>query len=202
MSLSFEFKQSLKFRKRRSRRFRVLTFFGLVVMGLSFAGKHWSLSWLPLQFLTYGTALADVYSRWEWSQYLKVSSLDDRASFEYGKEFDQLDKEEKESILKRYRVGTYVVNYFADERQRELNRDANMRAHQIIRLLFPAIAIVYWAGWKFLPESRLRAGWTDGPVIMFWLGLLVIALPRIIVMWNEPDEIGEPQIVQSGPHAN
>jgi hypothetical protein len=54
---------------------------------------------------------------------------------------------------------------------------------------------VYAVGWWLLPEGKIRVGWTNGPVVMTWLFLLVLALPQMIWMWTEPDEVGEPRVV-------
>jgi hypothetical protein len=198
MALSYGFKQALKNRTRRSRRIRVLTFLVTVGAGLSYAGRPWSWGQLPIQALLYLSAFTAVYRDWKWSQHLPVSSLDDRAMLEYGMEFEQLGKKEQKTILRHYRVGTYFLDYFPDERQREVERDAHVRAYEILRLLFPGLLLVYLAGWKLLPEGRLRAGWTDGPVVFVWVGLLVLALPQIFQLWDEPDEIGDTGIVHLG----
>lgn len=195
MALSYEFKQALKFRRRRSRRLQVLFFFAMVALGLSYAGQPWSWREVPAEIYPYLIAFSLVYRFWAWSQYLKISSLDDRAMLEYGKEFEQLTKNEQEAISRRYRVGTYILDYFPDERQKEVKRDAHVRAYEILRLLFPAIVLVYWLGWRFLPAGRFRAGWTDCPVVMVWTGLVTVALPQMVQMWTEPDEIGEPNVV-------
>jgi hypothetical protein len=197
MALSYEFRQALKHRSRRSRRIQVLLFFAFVAVGLSYAGQPWTWQNFPEQVLPYLMVFTLVYRVWDWTQLLKISSLDDRAMLEYDKEFEQLAKNEQETILRQYRVGTYVVDHLPDERQMEVKRDAHVRASEIVRLLLPAIAVVYWAGWRFLPEGRLRAGWTDGPVVMVWAGLVVVALPQILQMWSEPDDLGEPKIVSN-----
>ncbi len=198
MALSYGFKQALKNRTRRSRRLRVLLFFVIVGMGLSGAGQPWNWRPFPIQGLFYLFAFGAVYRDWKWNQYLPISSLDDRAMLEYGMEFEQLGQEEQKSILRHYRVGTYLLDYFPDERQREVERDAHVRANGIIRILLPGISLLYLAGWKLLPEGILRAGWTDAPVVFAWIGLLVVALPQIIQMWAEPNEIGDTGIIHLG----
>jgi len=41
----------------------------------------------------------------------------------------------------------------------------------------------------------VRAGWTDGPVVLAWVLLLVLAMPQIVRLWTEPDEVGEARVV-------
>jgi hypothetical protein len=64
-----------------------------------------------------------------------------------------------------------------------------------MEVLLPTLAVVYWLGWDLLPVGRFRAGWTDSPVVLTWVLLLVLALPQMIRLWTEPDEVGEPRVV-------
>ena len=114
---------------------------------------------------------------------------------EYGVEFDRLGEAEQKDLLKRYRVGTYLLNYFPDEREEELERESKERAYGVLGWLLPVLAVIYWAGWRLLPEGRVRAGWTDGPVVLAWVLLLVLAMPQIVRLWTEPDEVGEARVV-------
>ena len=44
----------------------------------------------------------------------------------------------------------------------------------------------------------MRAGWTDAPVVMTWVLLLVLALPQLVRLWTEPDDAGDPRVVGKG----
>jgi hypothetical protein len=57
--------------------------------------------------------------------------------------------------------------------------------------------VVYWLGWKLLPQGYARDAWTNGPVVLYWLSLLIIAMPQIIRMWTEPDDPAEPRLVET-----
>lgn len=70
-----------------------------------------------------------------------------------------------------------------------------MRAYGVMRWLLPVLAVGYWAGWRLLPVGRMRERWTDGPVVMVWVLLLVLAMPQIVRMWTEPDAVGESRVV-------
>ena len=126
---------------------------------------------------------------------VQVSSLDDRAVAEYGVEFEKLGEAQQKELLRRYRVGTYLLGYYPDELEEAQERESFQRAYGVLRWLLPVLAVIYWAGWRVLPEGRVRAGWTDGPVVLMWVLLLVLALPQLIRMWTEPDEVGEPKVV-------
>ena len=200
MAVSLAFKQAMKKRTRRSRRWEVVFFFVLMAMGLSSAGMHFR--WFGLWFFVtpYLYAVQRIYSwqvmNWDWQRRMvPVSSLDDRAMLEHGVEFDGLSEVEQKDLLGRYRMGTYLMDFYPDEREKELRGEAHRRAYDVMKVLLPVLAVVYWVGWKLLPEGRLRVGWTDGPVVLAWGFLLVLALPGIILMWTEPDAVGEPKVV-------
>lgn len=195
MAVSYALRQALKRRKRSARRMDVVVFFSFVVLGLiegavPLNGHNWG-----FRLLLFMAAGSQVLRGWRWKRMLPVSSLDDRAMLEYGVAFEQLKEAEQREILKRYRVGTYLLNYFPDEREGAEERDSQVRAYEMLRWLLPLLAAVYAVGWWVLPAGAVRAGWTNGPVVVAWLFLLVLALPQVIWMWTEPDEVGEPRVV-------
>ena len=170
-------------------------FFAFLAMGLLDGGT--SLSWnnVGARWLPYFYAGMQVFAGWRRQRLLPVSSLDERAMVEYGVEFEQLSEAQQKDLLKRYRVGTYWLNYFPDEYEETREREWHLRAYGVLRWLLPVLLVIYWAGWRLLPAGRVRAGWTDGPVVLFWVSLLVLAMPQILRMWTEPDEVGEPKVV-------
>jgi hypothetical protein len=38
-------------------------------------------------------------------------------------------------------------------------------------------------------------------VVLFWVLLLVLALPQILQLWTEPDDMGEPRMLAMGREA-
>ena len=195
MAVSYAFRQAMKNRTRRSRRIEVAFFFVVMAMGLSYAGHPFRWGDLGVWAIPLIAAGGRIFRGWHWQQTIPVSSLDDRAMLEYGVEFERLGEVEQREILPRYRVGTYLMNYFPDEREGEQEREAHVQAYDVLRWLLPVIAVVYWVGWRLMPEGRVRAGWTDGPVVLVWVLLLVLGLPQMIWMWTMPDEVGEPKVV-------
>ena len=113
----------------------------------------------------------------------------------FGVEFEKLGEAQQQELLRRYRVGTYLLNDFPDELQAAQEAEGHLRAYELLKYLLPVLAVVYWAGWEWLPEGLVRAGWTNGPVVTAWGVLLVLALPQMVRMWTEPDEVGEPKVV-------
>lgn len=194
MTVSKAFRQAMKNRTRRSRRTEVVLFFSWIVLGLLHAGRP--LTWGNLVFVTSPYLYVIVmFRRWKERRLLPVSSLDDRAVFEYGVEFEKLAEAQQKEVLRRYRVGTYLLNYYPDELQVAQEAEAHQRAYDVMKVLLPSLAVAYWAGWNWLPEGRFRAGWTDGPVVLAWMVLLVLSLPQMIRMWTEPDEVGELKVI-------
>lgn len=195
MALSYAFRQAVKNRKRRWRRVEVLLFFGFMANGLVEGGHALTWNNVGSLWLPYFFAIMQIFFRWRQQRLLPVSSLDDRAMVEYGVEFERLGEPQQKELLKRYRVGTYLLNYFPDEYEHARELDWHMRAYAVLRWLLPAMVMIYWAGWRLLPEGGVRAAWTNGPVVLFWVFLLVLALPQILQMWMEPDEVEEPRVV-------
>ena len=201
MALSYAFRQAVKNRSRRSRRVEVVMFFTFMAMGLADGGHR--LSWNNVGILTlpYFCAAMQVFTSWRWRRALPVSSLDDRAMLEHGAEFEKLGQAEQKDLLKRYRVGTYLMGYFPDEYEEARERESHLRSYGVLRWLLPILAAVYWVGWRVLPDGGIRAAWTDGPVVLFWVLLLVLALPQILQLWTEPDDMGEPRVLAMGREA-
>jgi hypothetical protein len=195
MAVSYLLQQALKRRKRSVRRRDVVVFLVCVLLGFWYGSVPLSEhNWGP-RLMLFLFAITQVLRDWRWKRELPVSSLDDRAMLEHGVEFERLSETEQSQILRRYRVGTYLMNYFPDEREAVEERDSQVRAYAMLRWLLPVIAVVYAAGWWLVPAGRVRAGWANGPVVMVWLFLLVLALPQMIWMWTEPDEVGESRVV-------
>jgi hypothetical protein len=197
MALSYIVRQALKQRKRSSRRIEVVMFFFFMALGLMEGGAPLNWHTVGVRSIPYIWAVGQVFANWRRQRMLPVTSLDDRAMVEYGVEFEQLEDAQQEDLLKRYRVGTYIVNYFPDEREGAQEQEMHLRAYGVLRWLLPVLVAVYWVGWRLIPEGGVRAAWVDGPVVMTWVLLLVLGLPQILRMWTEPDEVvGEPRVVK------
>jgi hypothetical protein len=199
MAVSFSYRWAVRNQKRKRRRFEVILFFALMAMGLSEAGDPVTWRNLAYHVFPYIMVIANVFRDWRWQRTITVTSLDDRAMNEYGVEFEQATEAQQKNLLKRYRVGTYLLNYFPDEYEEAREREAYLRAYAFLRFLLPAIAALYWLGWKLLPEGDVRAAWTNGPAILTWLILFVLALPQMLAMWMEPDDpnSAEPKLVEA-----
>ena len=64
-----------------------------------------------------------------------------------------------------------------------------------------AAVILSWAAYLIAPARTFR--WVlqwgrlmmNSPLMGTWLLMVLIALPMLIRMWTEPDEVGEPRVV-------
>jgi hypothetical protein len=200
MAVSFAYRQSVKRRARRARRSLVVMFFVVMSLGLLEGGAQLA-TWRDFVnvMLPYFAAFTFIFGKRGWRGAIAVTSLDDRAMAEYGVEFEQTTPAQQKDLLKRYRVGTYLLGYFPDEYEEAQERESHLRAYEIFRFLLPLIAVLYWLGWRLLAEGGVRAAWTNGPVVLTWLTLFVLALPQMLRMWTEPDDQSpaEPKLVDA-----
>jgi hypothetical protein len=139
-------------------------------------------------------------TRWFQAQRRIVTSLDDRAQVSHGVNFDQLSAEEQKQLLRKYRMGRYVldVDWVSDERQQAARLQAKDKAYRLLKVALPWFLAVYWALYLWVPAGDLRTALMDSPMMISWLAVLIVTLPNAIEMWTEPDEIGEPRAI-SGP---
>jgi hypothetical protein len=149
--------------------------------------------------MPYVLVITRVFMMWKAQQVVKVGSLDDRAMADYGVEFERTTASQQRDLLDHYRVGTYPLNAYEDEYEEAKDREAHWRAYNVLRVLLPALAVLYWLGWRLLPEGNVRTAWTNGPVVFTWTIILILAMPQIIRMWSEPDDLNpaEPKLVEA-----
>lgn len=195
---SWQLRRALKHRSRRWRRRQVVGFYGLLLIYLlvTLGGDHHRFR--DLWWAVYGLWIALVNLRqWSRGEPLAVTGLDDRAQLAHGLNFDQLTAAEQKEILSRYRVGTVFVNRVPDERQEALRLRANEAAFRFLRVALLCFAAGYWMVYLWVPAGPWRETLMDSPVVISWLVVFVISLPQMIVMWTEPDEVGEPRAMDT-----
>ena len=197
MAVRFGFRPAIKRPTRGWRRIEVICFLLVVFTGVCWSGAPWRWKDFPGPALPFFVALSLLFSitssSWKIRR-VRVSSLDELADWEYGVEFDTLTEAQRRDVLRRFRVGTYLLSYLPDELDKAREAEANLRAYRILRRTLLPLALVYWLGWLSIPTGRLRAAWTDAPALFAWAAILVLALPHIIRMWTEPDDPSEPKI--------
>jgi len=195
MATSWVYRQSIKNRRRRSRRMEVGLFFVFMIWGLSEAGIPFKWMTLAPRLTPYLLVISRILLLWKQRRVVVVTSLDDRAMAEYGAEFDQTTPAQQSDLLQHYRIGMFPINSYPDEYEDAQERESYLRAYNVLRVFLPSIAVLYLLGWYLLPDGSVRAAWTNGPAILTWVVLSVLALPQLIRMWTEPDDPVEPKLV-------
>jgi hypothetical protein len=191
-------RRTLKARTRRWRRRQVVGFYlmMLVCSLLALGDDHHGFHAMGRVLSPLVIACCLVLGRWPRDQQRVVTSLDDRALIEYGVSFDKLSEMEQQEVLREYRVGIYVVDRWPDERQEASKLRANEAAFRFLRVVLSVFAAVYWVVYAWAPVGGWRDSMMDGPVMISWLAVFVISLPQVIEMWTQPDEVGEPRVVE------
>jgi hypothetical protein len=189
MAVSRGFKRAMKFRTRRSRRTEVVFFVFIVTFGLYSATCRFE--WGLLNLYLYPLARIAKSGMMSWDErrrVIPVSTLDDLAMLEHGVGFEALGKTQQSVILDRYRGGTWLLNYFPDEREHDMQATAHLRAYELMRWLLPAMSLLCWAMYRWVEDTNVL-------VLLFWIVIVVLALPQMILLWTEPEDVREMQVV-------
>jgi hypothetical protein len=198
---SWQLRGALKRRTRKWRRRRVVVLYCMMLLWplVTLGNDHHGFTHL------FWAAFAPFLVIWQLPQWRRdqqrvVTNLDDRAQVEHGVNFDQLSEVEQKEMLRRYRVGRYLVDAYwvLDERQEMSRLRASEAAFRFLRVPLLCFAAAYWMVYLWVPAGDWRDMLTDSPVLITWLAVFVISLPQQIEMWTEPDDVGEPRAVVDG----
>jgi hypothetical protein len=189
-----------KRRTKKARRRRVLGFYALVLISLltTLGADHNSFRGLEFAIAPVVIAMGVAVSRGLRSDgHVLVRSLDDRARVEYGVNFDQLRDAEQKGLLGRYRMFAVPLDRNPDERHRMSRLQADGAASRFLTAALPWFVAVYWMMYLWIPPGGWRERIMDSPVLISWLAVFVVSLPRVIEMWTEPEEVPDPTPVAS-----
>jgi hypothetical protein len=124
------------------------------------------------------------------SEMLMVGSLDEWARYRYGTTgFEESSAEQQEDLLKRYRVGTYLMPrsgsrehrpWLPDEREAGERDRASRRTLVLLGSYMTSLAGIY-SRHSALTKTQ------DVVALMLQLVVMAITLPKAIVLWEEPD---------------
>jgi hypothetical protein len=126
---------------------------------------------------------------------LAQPTLESRALMEYGTKFDALTEQQREELDKRQSRDALMGRVQKDEREAEVQLQAEGTAYRLLR---PGLAIVvaaYWVGCLFGPFTPIRETLAKTAIIFTWLAVVILVLPTMVRMWTQPDEAGEPRVV-------
>ena len=124
------------------------------------------------------------------AEMLMVGSLDEWARYRYGTTgFEESSAQQQEDLLKRYRVGTYLMPrsgsrehrpWLPDEREAGERDRASRRTLVLLGSYMTSLAGIY-SRHSALTKTQ------DVVALMLQLVVMAITLPKAIVLWEEPD---------------
>jgi hypothetical protein len=125
-----------------------------------------------------------------------ATSLEDRAQLDFGKTYGRLSSRQKFDVWVRVRREMQAGGRALDERDTLAQREAEVRALRILRVGVPMFVTGFWVVCLCLPASEVRVGLLIGASVMSGMAITVMILPDVIRMWSQPDEVGEPEVVE------
>lgn len=192
----FALKQALKFRSRSWRRRQVvlaslfLMFFWLMAIGESHRGFSKGVNLFDILIFSF-------FFTTTWTRPGRfVTDLDDRAIYEFGRSWDELNEAEQESLRENKVLGAYFSLSRPDGPREALRLKTVERSWTILQVTLVIVLIVYLTAWGLLPNRPDGLNPRDliDPVAWF-VGLVsfCIVLPGAVWMWTEPD--WEPEVL-------
>jgi hypothetical protein len=126
---------------------------------------------------------------------LAQPTLEDRAQMEYGADFDQLTESQRGDLFNRQMRDGIAGSVGQDEREDQLRIRAEGAAYRLLRPGLVVVAAGYWAFCLLGSFGRERATLVITAISFSWFAAGVLALPTVIRMWTQPDDVGEPRVV-------
>jgi hypothetical protein len=182
-------------RSRRARRWLALVCAGLLGFYASvafFGARLWAVAGLV------NTALLSAVALWVSHRVqlgLAQSTLEDRAVMAYGTEFEALEEKQRGELAQQMIRDGIRGKVQLDEREYELRLRSEGAAYRLLRPGLAAAAGVYWAVCLLGPFAAHREMLAMTAVAFSWLAVAVLALPTMVRLWTQPDEVGEPRVV-------
>jgi hypothetical protein len=187
-------------RMRRSRRLVVVMWVGLLGrwLWMTLRTQPWGSGgmdgWFSFQLMV-GLMGIGTWALYGWRRGHAQMSLEDRALAEHGVEFEQLSEPERELVFKHSLREQWLGRVERDEREEELQQRAARMAFRILRLGLVLFLLGYWGVCFSRPSGSARAALMVSAVVISWMVMGVLALPQMVRMWTEPDEVGEPRMI-------
>jgi hypothetical protein len=128
--------------------------------------------------------------------YLALPTLESRALLEYGLEFESLSEQQREKLQRLHSCDALMGRVPWDERDIELQMRADAAAYRLLMPGFVVLLAGFWAAcwWDCIPIGGANLGKTA--ICFTWLVFVVLALPTVVRLWTQPDEVGEPAVVE------
>jgi len=124
-----------------------------------------------------------------------LKSLEERSIAMYGVSFYRLTTEQTHAVDRTREPGSKKAYDQEDEFAFVARRGSVEKAFAFLRPALLIFAAAYWVIYLWLPDGLVRRGLMDSPMVVTWLIAFVLTLPQVILLWTEPDEVGEPKVV-------
>jgi len=128
-----------------------------------------------------------------------IATEEDRARWSYGKTFGELTEMEKDRVKHQMRHELQSEGKVQDEREAEMQRDAEEHAYRLLRPGLPGLVLVWWAVGLFMPIGQARIGLLFGALASTGIVIAVLSLPELLRVWMMPNVLGEPHLVMDWP---
>jgi hypothetical protein len=124
-----------------------------------------------------------------------ITSWNQRAQIEFGKAYSELTK--REQLIVRAETAREIREGVRppDERDALLQRGAEQRAFQVLKIVLPIFLVAYWVTWLSFSSGPIGTTLFLSAIVMTLMTMFVVILPNAIRLWTEADEAGEPRVV-------
>jgi hypothetical protein len=128
---------------------------------------------------------------------LAQPTLEDDALMQHGEPFDALTSEQRQQLLQQRSKDLLLGRIHRDEREAELRLAAEGTAYRLLRPGLVLVVAAYWAVCLLGPFAAVRETLAITGLAVTWIAVAVLVLPTMVRMWTQPNEVGDPQIVNA-----
>jgi hypothetical protein len=128
---------------------------------------------------------------------LAQPTLEDDALMQHGEPFDALTSEQRQQLLQQRSKDLLLGRIHRDEREAELRLAAEGTAYRLLRPGLVLVVAAYWAVCLLGPFAAVRETLAITGLAVTWIAIAVLVLPTMVRMWTQPNEVGDPQIVNA-----
>jgi hypothetical protein len=128
---------------------------------------------------------------------LAQPTLEDDALMQHGEPFDALTSEQRKQLFQQRSKQIILGQAQRDEREAELRLAAEGTAYRLLRPGLVLVVAAYWAVCLLGPFAAVRETLAITGLAVTWIAIAVLVLPTMVRMWTQPNEVGDPQIVNA-----
>jgi hypothetical protein len=133
---------------------------------------------------------------------LAQPTLEDSALMQHGEQFDALTSEQCEQLFQQRSKDLLLdallsARVHRDEREAHLRLAAEGKAYRLLRPGLVLVVAAYWAVCLLGPFAAVRETLAITGLAVTWIAVAILVLPTMVRMWTQPNELGDPQIVNA-----